>query len=93
MPFDGDLHCPVPAGSNRRESTHSCRKAADRPRPANNGSALAELFNDPERGEAIINRLTGVFVPEGFDPSSDLMVQDVRPEAGDTQSPYSRPPS
>ncbi|MDD1708220.1 MAG: alpha/beta fold hydrolase [Methanoregulaceae archaeon] len=47
--------------------------------PPNNGSALAELFNDPERGEAIINRLTGVFVPEGFDPSSDLMVQDVRP--------------
>ena len=55
--------------------------------PPNNGSALAELFNDPERGEAIINRLTGVFVPEGFDPSSDLMVQDVRPgNSGDTES-------
>ena len=47
--------------------------------PPNNGSALAELFSDPERGEAIINRLTGVFVPDGFDPSSDLLVQDVRP--------------
>jgi pimeloyl-ACP methyl ester carboxylesterase len=54
--------------------------------PPNNGSALAELFNDPERGEAIINRLTGVFVPEGFDPSSDLMVQDVRPGSPVIQS-------
>jgi triacylglycerol lipase len=47
--------------------------------PPNNGSALAELFNDPVRGEEIINRLTGVFVPQGFDPVSDRIVQDVRP--------------
>jgi pimeloyl-ACP methyl ester carboxylesterase len=47
--------------------------------PPNNGSALAELFNDPERGEEIINRLTGVFVPRGFDPAEDRIVQDVRP--------------
>jgi triacylglycerol lipase len=47
--------------------------------PPNNGSALAELFTDPQRGEAIINRLAGVFVPQGFDPAADQLVQDVRP--------------
>jgi len=47
--------------------------------PPNNGSALAELFNDPKRGEEIINRLTGVFVPREFDPAADRIVQDVRP--------------
>jgi pimeloyl-ACP methyl ester carboxylesterase len=47
--------------------------------PPNNGSALAELFNDAKRGEEIINRLTGVFVPQGFDPAADRIVQDVRP--------------
>ena len=47
--------------------------------PPNNGSALAELFNDPTHGEKIINRLTGVFVPQGFDPATDQLVQDVRP--------------
>jgi hypothetical protein len=49
--------------------------------PPNNGSALARLFNDPEHGATIINRLTGVFVPEGFDPVKDVIVQDVRPES------------
>jgi len=47
--------------------------------PPNNGSALAELFNDLQRGEEIINRLTGVFVPKGYDPAADQLVQDVRP--------------
>jgi triacylglycerol lipase len=47
--------------------------------PPNNGSALAELFHDPKRGEEIINRLTGVFVPKDFDPAADRIVQDVRP--------------
>jgi hypothetical protein len=47
--------------------------------PPNKGSALAELFNDPQRGEEIINRLTGVFVPRGYDPAADRLVQDVRP--------------
>ncbi len=49
--------------------------------PPNNGSALAELFHDPERGLAIISRLTGVFVPAGFDPSQDEIVKDVRPKS------------
>jgi hypothetical protein len=40
----------------------------------NNGSALAELFHDPKRGEEIINKLTVVFVPRGFDPASDRIV-------------------
>jgi triacylglycerol lipase len=47
--------------------------------PPNNGSALAELFHDPLMGKDIINRLTGVFVPPGFDPVTDAIVQDVRP--------------
>ncbi len=47
--------------------------------PPNNGSALAELFNDPDRGGEIIDRLSGVFVPKGFDPVADRLVQDVRP--------------
>jgi len=49
--------------------------------PPNNGSALAKLFHDPEQGALIINRLTGVFIPEGFDPEKDLIVKDVRPES------------
>jgi triacylglycerol lipase len=47
--------------------------------PPNNGSALAELFNDLQHNQAIINRLTGIFVPRGYDPAADQMVQDVRP--------------
>jgi triacylglycerol lipase len=47
--------------------------------PPNTGSALAELFSDPKSSEEIINRLTGVFVPKGFDPAADQLVQDVRP--------------
>jgi triacylglycerol lipase len=49
--------------------------------PPNNGSALAELFHDPLMGGEIINRLTGVFVPPGFDPATDAIVQDVRPSS------------
>lgn len=49
--------------------------------PPNNGSSLAELFHDPEYGATIVNRLTGVFVPEGFDPENDTIVQDVRPQS------------
>jgi triacylglycerol lipase len=47
--------------------------------PPHNGSALAEFFHDPKHGEEIINKLTGIFVPRGFDPVSDRIVQDVRP--------------
>jgi triacylglycerol lipase len=47
--------------------------------PPNNGSALAELFSDPDRGPGVIGRLAGVFVPPGFDPFADPIVQDVRP--------------
>ena len=49
--------------------------------PPNNGSALAELFSDPRQGPVIIRRLAGVFVPEGFDPFADPIVQDIRPNA------------
>ncbi|MGA2917625.1 esterase/lipase family protein [Methanoregula sp.] len=47
--------------------------------PPNNGSALAELFNDPCRKEEIIGQLSEIFVPVGYDPGSDPLVQDVRP--------------
>lgn len=47
--------------------------------PPNNGSALAELFHDPKMGGEIIDQLTGVFVPSGFNPATDAIVQDVRP--------------
>lgn len=47
--------------------------------PPNRGSALAELFSHPQYGPGIINRMTGTFVPEGFDPVRDPVVQDVRP--------------
>jgi triacylglycerol lipase len=49
--------------------------------PPNNGSALAELFSHREHGPAVINRLTGIFVPQGFDPATDRIVQDVRPKS------------
>ena len=47
--------------------------------PPNNGSALAELFNHPEIGPAIIERLSGIFVPRDFDPAADRIVQEFRP--------------
>jgi pimeloyl-ACP methyl ester carboxylesterase len=49
--------------------------------PPNNGSAMAELFFDPIRGEEILNRLTGVFVPPGYNPARDRIVHDVRPDS------------
>ena len=52
------------------------------PGPPNNGSGPVELFQDPEHGATITNRLNGVFVPEGFDPAADTIVQDVRPKSG-----------
>ncbi len=36
--------------------------------PPNNGSALAEIFFDPDKGPGVIEQLTGSFVPPGFKP-------------------------
>lgn len=47
--------------------------------PPNTGSALAELFTHPRHGQEVIDRLSGVFVPRGYDPATDAIVQDVRP--------------
>lgn len=47
--------------------------------PPNNGSALAELFSSEEHGEEIIRSLEGVFVPKGFVPEEDVIVQEFRP--------------
>jgi len=49
--------------------------------PPNNGSAMAELFNDPERGPEVIRRLAGVFVPRDYDPAEDVIVQEFRPRS------------
>lgn len=34
---------------------------------------------DPEQGPEVIRRLAGVFVPRGYDPAEDLIVQEFRP--------------
>ena len=46
--------------------------------PPNNGSALAEIFFDPEMGPGVIKRLTGSFVPPGFKPDEDRIVREFR---------------
>ena len=46
--------------------------------PPNNGSALAELFFDPDLAPGVIERLTGSFVPPGFDPGKDRIVREFR---------------
>jgi hypothetical protein len=68
-------------GTERKESVRQIIGIG----PPNNGSVLAELFHDPLKGRDIINRLTGIFVPQGFDPSMDLIVQDVRPASAAMQ--------
>ncbi|MEI7434347.1 MAG: acetyltransferase [Methanomicrobiales archaeon] len=47
--------------------------------PPNNGSAMAELFNHPDHGPRVIDTLKGVFVPEGYIPADDMIVQEFRP--------------
>lgn len=47
--------------------------------PPNHGSALAELFNHPDHGPGIIEKLSGIFVPKGYEPKSDVIVQQFRP--------------
>jgi len=54
--------------------------------PPNNGSALAELFCDPVLGPEIARRLTGTFVPDGFDPTADVIVQACRPKSPTMQA-------
>jgi pimeloyl-ACP methyl ester carboxylesterase len=46
--------------------------------PPNNGSSMAELFNDPVHGPDILRQLTGTFVPRTYDPMTDRLVQDFR---------------
>lgn len=47
--------------------------------PPNNGSSMAELFNDPVHGSTIIRLLAGTFVPRSYEPARDAIVQDLRP--------------
>jgi pimeloyl-ACP methyl ester carboxylesterase len=46
--------------------------------PPNNGSSMAELFNDPVHGPEILRQLTGTFVPKTYDPAEDRLVQEFR---------------
>ncbi len=46
--------------------------------PPNNGSSMAELFNDPVHGPAIMQQLKGTFVPRTYDPKGDRLVQEFR---------------
>ena len=62
-------------GRNRRERVRQLVAIG----PPNNGSSLAELFCDPVIGPEITRRLTGSFVPPGFDPAADIIVQACRP--------------
>lgn len=52
--------------------------------PASNGSAMAELFNDPVHGPGIIRDLAGLFVPKRYNPAEDLIVQAIRPRSRET---------
>jgi triacylglycerol lipase len=52
--------------------------------PASNGSAMAELFNDPVHGPEVLRNLCGVFVPKRYDPARDLIVQAIRPGSPET---------
>jgi len=47
--------------------------------PPNNGSSIAELFYDMDHGPDMIDRLTGVFIPKGYDPLDDRIVREFRP--------------
>ncbi|MDK2975341.1 MAG: hypothetical protein PWP08_1712 [Methanofollis sp.] len=47
--------------------------------PPNNGSSMAELFNDPAYGPQILRQLVGVFVPRRYDPADDIIAQEFRP--------------
>ena len=58
--------------------------------PPNNGSALAELFSDPYRNGEILRQLSGIFIPPGFDPRADPLVQDVRPGSAVMQQAQGR---
>jgi triacylglycerol lipase len=47
--------------------------------PPNNGSSIAELFCDPGLGQEMIEKLSGTFIPVGFDPAEDTIVREFRP--------------
>lgn len=59
--------------------------------PANNGSAMAELFNDPEHGPVIMEELAGTFVPKRYDPAGDAIVQGIRSNSRETREILSSP--
>jgi len=52
----------------------------------NQGSSMAEIFNDPVYGPHVVAVLTGEFVPKRYDPGSDINVQGLRIRSRETKA-------
>lgn len=50
----------------------------------NQGSSMAEIFNDPEYGPHVIHILSGEFVPKRYQPEKDVNVQGLRIKSRET---------
>lgn len=51
----------------------------------NQGSSMAEIFNDPVHGPQVINVLSGEFVPPEYVPEKDINVQGLRVRSKETR--------
>ena len=51
----------------------------------NQGSSMAEIFNDPVHGPQVINVLSGEFVPPEYVPEKDINVQGLRVRSRETR--------
>ena len=51
----------------------------------NQGSSMAEIFNDPVHGPDVIEILSGEFVPEKYEPAHDVNVQGLRIRSRETK--------
>jgi triacylglycerol lipase len=64
-------------GKERKEKVRSLIMLG----PPNRGSTMAELFNHPDKGPDVIRNLSGIFVPPGFNPLLDPIIQELRPQS------------
>lgn len=51
----------------------------------NQGSSMAEIFNDPVYGPKILKVLSGEFVPQKYEPGKDMNVQGLRIRSRETR--------
>jgi hypothetical protein len=51
----------------------------------NQGSSMAEIFNDPVHGPEVIDVLSGEFVPQKYEPEKDVNVQGLRIRSRETR--------